>query len=82
MFYVYVIKSISFDNQVYVGFSSNLKQRIDEHNAGKSIYTKKFKPWKLMYYEAYLEESLARDRELKLKQRGKNIQCLKKRLGI
>jgi len=70
MYYVYVIQSLK-DKQHYVGYSANLKQRFKEHNDGKSNYTKKFLPWKLIYYEAYASEKLARAREYKLKQHGK-----------
>jgi len=39
MFYIYVLKSEK-DNCLYVGFSSNLKNRIKEHNEGLVIATK------------------------------------------
>ena len=67
MFYVYILKSLSSSEQVYVGFSKNLKQRIEDHNSGKSLHTKKFKPWKLETYLAFDEESRARDFEKYLK---------------
>ena len=47
MFYVYLLESLTFPKEVYVGFSENVKQRLKEHNSGKSIHTNKFKPWKL-----------------------------------
>ncbi|MDR1338431.1 MAG: GIY-YIG nuclease family protein [Rickettsiales bacterium] len=40
MFYVYLIKSINFQEQRYVGFTENLKQRIKDHNSGMSPHTK------------------------------------------
>lgn len=48
MFYVYYLQSESFPHKTYVGFTKNLKQRFDAHNAGRSIYTKDFKPWKMV----------------------------------
>lgn len=48
MFYVYYIRSQSFPDKTYVGFTSNLKQRLEAHNNGKSVYTKQFQPWTLI----------------------------------
>jgi putative endonuclease len=49
MWYVYIIRSINFPEQEYIGATSNLKRRLPEHNAGKSAHTAKFKPWKLVW---------------------------------
>jgi predicted GIY-YIG superfamily endonuclease len=54
MWYVYIIRSIEFPDQEYTGAASDLKRRIAEHNAGKSAHTAKFKPWKLVWYCAFL----------------------------
>jgi len=45
MWYVYIIRSLSFPQQEYIGATADLKRRIPEHNAGKSAHTAKFKPW-------------------------------------
>lgn len=66
MFYVYILKSKK-DNRLYTGFSSDLRQRVAEHNRGKSSYTKNFRPWKLVYYESFLSEKDAKRREKNLK---------------
>ena len=81
MNYVYLIQSLH-DNRYYIGYSADLKQRIQEHNSGKARYTKKFRPWKLLYYEAYASKKLARDREQKLKQHGKRYTELLKRVTV
>ena len=47
MFYVYLIQSIQFTDIKYVGFTNHLKQRLETHNSGGSIHTKKYRPWKL-----------------------------------
>jgi predicted GIY-YIG superfamily endonuclease len=39
MWYVYIIRSLNHPDQVYTGATANLKQRIDDHNCGKSIHT-------------------------------------------
>ncbi len=48
MWYVYIIRSIEFPDQEYIGATEDLKRRIPEHNAGKSAHTAKFKPWQLV----------------------------------
>jgi predicted GIY-YIG superfamily endonuclease len=45
--------------QEYVGASENLKQRLADHNAGKSTHTAKFMPWKLLWYSAFSDKSKA-----------------------
>ena len=66
MYFVYVIQSRK-DGRYYIGFTSDIVNRVQAHNAGKSRYTKAYIPWDLVYYEAYDNESIARKRELKLK---------------
>jgi putative endonuclease len=48
MFYVYLIQSIIHPEQKYIGHTDNLKERLDTHNSGSSIYTKPYRPWKLV----------------------------------
>jgi predicted GIY-YIG superfamily endonuclease len=45
MKYVYLLKSKSQPDKCYIGLTSNFSQRLLEHNAGKSPYTSKYKPW-------------------------------------
>ena len=51
----------------YVGITSNLEQRLREHNAGKSSHTSKFKPWKLTAYIAFTDRAKAETFEHHLK---------------
>ncbi|MCL1892301.1 MAG: GIY-YIG nuclease family protein [Alphaproteobacteria bacterium] len=67
MFYVYLIQSINFPNQRYIGFSSDLKQRLEAHNSGKSFHTKKYMPWKLVAYLGFETEASAKAFENYLK---------------
>ncbi|TAK96239.1 GIY-YIG nuclease family protein [Patescibacteria group bacterium] len=69
MFYVYIIESLGTGN-LYFGFTSNLKKRIVEHNAGLSSSTKRYAPWKLIYYEACVDKKDAVRREGYLKTSG------------
>lgn len=59
MYYVYLIESLSPAREWYVGITSNLEQRLREHNAGKSSHTSKFKPWKLTTYVAFTDRAKA-----------------------
>lgn len=66
MFYNYVLKSNKFD-EIYIGFTSDLKRRLKEHNQGLNLSTKRYKPWKLIYYEACLDKDDSMRRESYLK---------------
>ena len=64
---------------MYIGYTSDLERRIIEHNQGLNFSTKRYRPWKLIYYEACVEESDAERREgyLKTTQGGR---LLKRRI--
>ena len=66
MVYEYVLRSES-DSGFYIGYSTDLKRRLSEHTRGASLATKSRGPWKLIYYEAYLnqEDALGREKYLK-----------------
>ena len=66
MFYVYVLISLK-DHKLYTGYTGDLEKRIQEHFSGRSIATKDRRPFKLIYFEAYLEECEAKKRERYLK---------------
>ncbi len=65
MFYVYILKFKN--NQLYTGFTSDLKRRVKQHNSGGVKSTRNRRPLVLIHYEAYLRESDARRREKYLK---------------
>ena len=66
MYFVYVLYSKKL-NKRYVGSSHDVNSRLNEHNNGKSKFTKAGVPWKLIYQESYPTNSEARKRELFLK---------------
>jgi putative endonuclease len=66
VFYVYILRS-ERDSGFYIGFSTNLRARLRQHQDGKSFATKSRGPWKLIYYEAYTEREDAEGREKFLK---------------
>lgn len=79
MYYVYVLKSVKSDF-LYVGSTFNLKKRLEQHNTGETYSTKKYMPFKIAYYEAYLNKEDALDREKNLKQYGSAWGHLKRRI--
>jgi len=78
MYYTYVLQSKK-NNNLYTGYTNDLRKRFKEHNDGKSTYTKYRGPFVLIYYEACLNSDDARSRELYLKS-GKGKHYLKSRL--
>jgi len=66
MFYVYILQSLK-DNSLYIGYTSDLKKRFNEHNSGNSSATKPFRPYKLIFYEAFADRIDAKNREEYLK---------------
>ena len=67
MYCVYLV--VNEKGKKYIGYTSNLKQRIAQHNDGMNTSTKGHE-WKLVYAEAYLSEKDARKREATLKKHG------------
>jgi len=61
-YYVYVLLSLK-DKKFYIGYTSDLKRRLQEHKRGKNISTKPRRPLKLIYYEAHLSKKDAQRRE-------------------
>ena len=67
MYYVYLIESLSAQGERYVGMTTDLKQRLREHDQGKSSHTTKFSPWKLITYVAFTDRAKAEAFECYLK---------------
>ena len=44
---IYVLQSLSLPNKFYTGITSDVEERITEHNSGKVPHSSKFRPWKL-----------------------------------
>jgi putative endonuclease len=65
-FITYVLKS-KLDNNFYVGYTTNLKQRLDEHNSGRVKSTKARRPFEVVYYEVCYNQNDALHREKYLK---------------
>lgn len=68
MFKVYLLQSLRDKNKSYVGLTiKKIEDRLQEHNSGKSKYTKSLVPWKLVYYEVFYCKLCAEKREEFLK---------------
>lgn len=80
MFYTYILFSKK-DKKFYIGFTTDLKRRLIEHNTGQVISTSKRLPLLLVMYEAYLMEKDARNREKFFKTTKGKLQ-LKKQLRM
>lgn len=78
MYYVYILQSQK-DRSLYIGYSPNLKARFIKHNKKQVTSTKRKAPWKLIYYEAYIERKDATGRERFLKS-GAGWRFIKKQL--
>lgn len=66
MYYVYAIKSLT-RIYIYVGLTDNIERRIGQHNKGQNRSTKAYKPFKLIYTEAFETRKEAREKEIYLK---------------
>lgn len=77
-YYTYVLKSLK-DQKSYIGWSDDLKARVNKHNKGLVQATQSRRPLKLIYYEACLTKEKAISREKYLKS-GFGRGFLKKRI--
>lgn len=70
MFYTYILLCQDFKNnrrKFYVGSTKDLKERILDHKSKSVETTKNFDKIELVYYEACINKTDARKRELQLK---------------
>jgi putative endonuclease len=79
MFYVYVLHSDK-DSGFYIGYSADLQKRLRQHKTGAAFATSYRTPWKLIYYEAYMDQADAKGREVFLKS-GSGRKFLMKQLA-
>ncbi len=67
MYYVYMLKSMGIKSITYVGYTKNLKKRINLHNAGKGAKFTRGRKWKLIYMEKKKSKKEAISREYYIK---------------
>lgn len=61
-YYVYILKSLK-DGRLYIGYTTDLEKRFEEHQNGKVIATKHRRPFERIFYEAYKSSKNAKRRE-------------------
>ncbi|MBU0708983.1 GIY-YIG nuclease family protein [Patescibacteria group bacterium] len=66
MHYVYILQSLK-NGSLYIGYTQDSQERLKAHNLGENISTKNGIPWKLVFYEAFLNKKDALSREKYLK---------------
>ena len=66
MFTVYVLHSEKH-NKIYIGYSSNLSERLVSHNVLGNSWTSRFRPWSVVLSESYATKEAALKREKSLK---------------
>ena len=80
MHYLYLIQNDE-TNEIYIGTTDNLKQRLSTHNGGgRKFTTRKNGMWQYIYVEVYRSKADALDREKRLKSHGTVKYALLKRL--
>jgi len=79
-YYVYILQSQK-DKSLYIGYTRDLRKRFREHNNGESLATKPFRPYKLIFYEAFPDRVDAENREEYLKS-GYGRRTIKEYVGF
>ena len=79
-YFVYVLKSQNKSNlTTYVGYTNNLKKRINLHNNGKGAKFTRGRSWKIVYSEKFLTKKEAMSREYYIKKDRKFRNYIKNR---
>lgn len=81
MYYFYALLSEK-DMKFYYGSTVNLQKRFKAHADGKVTATKYRRPFRLVYYEAYVDLQQARLREQQVKESGSIRAALCKRISL
>ena len=67
-YYTYMLKCISPGiNKTYVGYTNNLKLRLQKHNSNKGAKSTKGYKWVVIFSKKFSSKSLAMSFEYKLK---------------
>ena len=80
MFYVYLLVTQRRNILIsYVGYTKNLKKRLNLHNISKGAKFTRGRKWKLIYYKSYKSKNIALKEEYKLKKDKKLRSEIKKK---
>ena len=80
MYHVYILRSIERKDKLYIGYTTDMNQRLKMHNEGRSTYTARYAPWHLIYVESFRSKLDAQKRERRLKVFDNNWKQLFKRI--
>ena len=79
IFYVYVLATKKYKKLItYVGYTNDLKKRLNLHNTGKGAKFTRGKKWKIIYTEKYFTKKEAMSREYYIKKNKKFRKLLRK----
>jgi putative endonuclease len=78
MHHVYMLRSDTFPDQTYIGYTTDLSARLHTHNSGGSAHTSKFRPWSLVVYLAFSRKFRALEFEIYLKSHSGNAFAAKR----
>ena len=53
--------------EIYIGCTENLMERLSDHNNGSATHTKKYRPWKIISYHVFEDKLKAFEFEKYLK---------------
>jgi putative endonuclease len=70
MWYFYILESLKTPKYFYKGSTNDLRRRFTEHQTGVADATRPHRPFRIVYYEAYISEYAARHREASVKKSG------------
>ena len=79
LYYVYLLRSVK-TQRGYLGWTTDLRRRLCQHNDGEALATRQRGPYELIYFEAYRHREEAIVREQNLKKHANVLQQLKRRL--
>jgi len=67
-YYVYILRSKTNHERIYIGYTTNFRKRLNEHsNPDASAYTRQYSPWKVETYVVFTDKKLAQKFEIYLK---------------
>ena len=67
MKYIYFLKSLSQPDQRYIGCTSDLRARLEQHNPGRVRHTAKYRPWGIHVAIRFKDDQRAEEFERYLK---------------
>ena len=79
--YVYILKTLKeYKNRSYVGYSTNVSERLKKHNSSKGAKATRGYKWKIIYKRTFRSKSKALSFEYTVKKDRKNRSSILKDL--